>query len=291
MATDRSKKARALAKKSENFVMLANKYSPSKHIVGTTSKKSQVDISNWIIYEKIDGVRAIFDKGQLYSRNGNKLYAPKEFLDLCKCYKQDLILDGELVHKDGFQTTVSIVKDQSKKATWEYWKNIKYVVFDYKTEQKFDFSFRAFNLAVNVNDQNPDNIGILKPIATVKTKKTIAHQLKIIENKGGEGLMLRNPKGTYELGRSWDLLKVKSFLDEEVTVLKHINGEGKHKDRLGKLVCKRDNGIEFECGTGFTDEERENPPAVGSRITIKYFEETDGGVPRFPIFITERSYD
>lgn len=287
MVTQRSLKAKALADKSKNYVMLAHGYNPSKHVVSDPTKK-QVDVSGWQISEKIDGVRAIYEKGTLYSRNGNKLYAPAEFLVNCKT-KDNLVLDGELVHADGFQTTVSVVKDQSKKATWEYWNKITYVVFDYKTDKKHTYEDRLDKLKNNIDTRL--NITILPPITTVKTDKTIAHQLKLIENKGGEGLILRNPKGLYEVGRSWDLLKVKTFIDTEATVLQHIAGEGKHANRLGKLVCKLDNGIEFECGTGFTDEERENPPAIGARITVKYFDLTESGKPRFPIFITERSYE
>jgi len=288
MTTDRSLKAKALADKAKNYVMLAHGYRPDKHVIKDPIKK-QVDISGWHVSEKIDGVRAIYDGGTLYSRNGNKLYAPDQFLSLCKT-KDKLTLDGELVHLDGFQTTVSIVKDQSKKATWEYWSKIIYVVFDYKTTKKITYEDRLTKLKENDLDTT-FNISILEPITTVKTEKTIAHQLKIIENKGGEGLILRNPKGLYEVGRSWDLLKVKSFVDVEATVLQHVQGEGKHANRLGKLICKLDNGIEFECGTGFTDEERENPPVIGSTITVKYFDLTDSGKPRFPIFITERSYE
>lgn len=287
MATDRSLKAKALANKSKNYVMLAHKYDPDKHVLNP-SKKKHVNIYGWHVSEKIDGVRAIYDNGVLYSRNGNKLYAPDEFLACCKT-KGKLTLDGELVHLHGFQTTVSIVKDQSEKATWEHWSQIVYVVFDYKTDKCTSYEHRLQKLKEQITLSN--NITILEPLTTVKSDKTIPHQLKIIENKGGEGLMIRNPNSFYELGRSWDLLKVKSFIDTEAIVIKHIQGEGKHANRLGKLVCKLDNGIEFEVGTGFTDQEREDPPKIGSTITVKYFDLTDSGKPRFPIYITERNYE
>jgi DNA ligase-1 len=41
-------------------------------------------------------------------------------------------------------------------------------------------------------------------------------------------------------------------------------------------------------GTGFSDAERENPPAVGSLITFRYQELSDGGVPRFPSYVGVR---
>jgi DNA ligase-1 len=47
-------------------------------------------------------------------------------------------------------------------------------------------------------------------------------------------------------------------------------------------------GTRFSVGTGFSDKERENPPPVGSIITFRYQELSDGGVPRFPSFVGVR---
>ena len=44
-------------------------------------------------------------------------------------------------------------------------------------------------------------------------------ELVAVEKLGGEGLMLREPKSIYAHGRSHQLLKVKSFHDEEGTVV------------------------------------------------------------------------
>jgi DNA ligase-1 len=48
---------------------------------------------------------------------------------------------------------------------------------------------------------------------------------------------------------------------------------------------KLEDGTSFSLGTGFSDRERENPPAIGSKVTFRYQELTDGGVPRFPSFV------
>jgi DNA ligase-1 len=45
------------------------------------------------------------------------------------------------------------------------------------------------------------------------------------------------------------------------------------------------NGTQFSIGTGFSDAERHSPPSVGSIITFRYQELSDGGVPRFPSFV------
>ena len=59
-------------------------------------------------------------------------------------------------------------------------------------------------------------------------------------------------------------LKVKRFHDAEARVIGHLPGAGRHKGRLGALAVVLPDGTEFAVGTGFTDAQREQPPAVGS---------------------------
>ena len=120
----------------------------------------------------------------------------------------------------------------------------------------------------------------------------VAHlrtELDRIEALGGEGLMLRQPGSHYEAGRSHTLLKVKRFHDTEACVIEHLPGAGRHRGRLGALLVSLANGTQFHVGTGFSDAQRENPPPVGSTITFRYQELTDGGVPRFPSFVRVRT--
>lgn len=113
-------------------------------------------------------------------------------------------------------------------------------------------------------------------------------ELARVESLGGEGLMLRRPGSVYEVGRSDSLLKVKTFHDAEATVIGHQAGAGKHKGRLGALLVQLADGTKFSVGTGFSDAERSAPPAVGSVITFRYQELSDGGVPRFPSYVGVR---
>src|SRR5204863_9059272 len=85
--------------------------------------------------------------------------------------------------------------------------------------------------------------------------------------------------------RSSTLLKVKRFHDPEARILKHLEGAGRHKPRLGALFVELADGTTFSVGTGFSDKERERPPAVGSTITFRYQELSEAGVPRFPSFV------
>ena len=66
--------------------------------------------------------------------------------------------------------------------------------------------------------------------------------------KGGEGIMLRQPKSLYENCRSHTLLKVKFFHSEEAKVTRHEKGSGRCQDMCGKIHCVLPNGVEFKIG-------------------------------------------
>ncbi len=111
-------------------------------------------------------------------------------------------------------------------------------------------------------------------------------RLKATEQAGGEGLMLHKADSIYRGQRSNDLLKVKSSEDAEARVLAHMPGQGKHAGKLGALWVETPEGVRFKLGTGFTDAERSNPPAIGSWVTYRFRGTHAGsGAPRFASFL------
>jgi DNA ligase-1 len=100
--------------------------------------------------------------------------------------------------------------------------------------------------------------------------------------------MLRQPGSTYVAGRSTTLLKVKTFHDAEAVVVGHQAGAGRHQGRMGALLVRLPDGTDFAIGTGFSDRERQSPPAIGATVTFRYQELSDMGVPRFPSWIGVR---
>lgn len=235
------------------------------------------DPEDWWMSEKLDGVRALWDakKKQFITRLGNVYFAPDWFIKGLP----NVDLDGELwMGRKMFQRCISIVRRQDKSKDWEA---IRYLVFD---EPSHGGPFEDRLASVNKKLQK-------HPYALVHEHQRcngIGHlkdELAKVESIGGEGLMLRKPKSLYEPNRSMTLLKVKSFTDEDATVIGHEPGKGKHKGRLGALRVKLPNGVEFSVGTGLSDAERASPPAIGVLVKVKYQELTDGGVPRFPSYL------
>ncbi len=238
------------------------------------------DLSGWWMSEKLDGVRAYWDGQQFLSRQGNLFHAPDWFIDKFP----DIPLDGELwIDRRKFQRTVSIVRRQDKN---ELWKEVRYLVFDAPSATG-GFEERARIVRESLAEHSPQYARphehqLCKDVACLRA------ELSRIESLGGEGLMLRQPNSRYESGRSATLLKVKSFRDAEAIVIAHQGGAGKHKGRLGALQVRLADGTEFSVGTGFSDRERDNPPAIAATVTFRYQELSEAGVPRFPSYVGVR---
>jgi len=237
----------------------------------------QLDPSGWWMSEKLDGVRAYWDGKQFLSRLGNVYHAPDWFLAGLPAYP----LDGELfLARKSFQKTIAIVRRQDKS---EHWKLIKFLIFDAPA------SAGPFEDRLRMLEGFGSHVYAAIHAHTRCTGLShMKDELARIEALGGEGLMLRQPQSQYVVGRSATLLKVKSFRDDEAVVIDHQAGAGRHKGRLGALVVRLASGIEFSIGTGFSDQERENPPPIGATVVFRYQELSDGGVPRFPSFASVR---
>ncbi len=237
------------------------------------------DPTGWWMSEKMDGVRAYWDGENFISRLGNVYHAPAWF-------KKGLgtePLDGELfVGRGQFQQTVSVVRRQDMSDDWEH---VRYVVFDApKVPGTFEERLEYLKQHCNIWTRHK-LCGQEKCQGVEHLKEALAKMNKA----GGEGLMLRKPGSLYEAGRSTTLLKVKTFYDAEATVVGHSPGKGRHKGRLGALECKMPDGTLFSVGSGLSDKERDNPPAIGAVITYHYQELTKDGVPRFPTYMRERT--
>lgn len=102
---------------------------------------------------------------------------------------------------------------------------------------------------------------------TKKGHEEMARMLKESLQNGGDGLMLKDPKGVYEKKRSKYWMKLKPYVDVTVKITGFYEGEGKNKGRLGGVIGEgndldpRSNtykNIKTECGGGWSDELRED---------------------------------
>ena len=256
-------------------------WSAPPNLMLANSYHDDIDLSQYWVSEKLDGVRAYWNGSQLISRQGNAFTAPEWFIaDFPKTP-----LDGELwLGRGDFEALSGAVRKTSPVDS--EWRKIRFMVFDMPT-QEGDFNQRLEKLRNLFAAKHSPYIELVAQ-EKLPNPNALMHRLEEIVNAGGEGLMLHLGSAPYRAMRSDDLLKLKRYDDAEATVLAHIAGAGKYQGMMGALLVKTSAGTEFKIGTGFNDAQRRNPPPVGSEITYRYRGVTKNGTPRFASFLRIR---
>jgi DNA ligase 1 len=243
--------------------------------------ESGTNVQQFLVSEKFDGVRAIWDGKVLRTRAGNVIHAPEWYV---KDFPQTA-LDGELwLARGQFDALSGAVRKEVP--IDDEWRSISYLIFELPNAEGA-FEARAKRIVEIVKQVN---IPHLKAVAQfrVKNEAELKARLKKVVANGGEGLMLHRADALYITGRSDALLKLKPLFDAEATVVAHTPGKGKHKGKLGALIVETPEGVRFKLGTGFSDAQRENPPKIGSLVTYTYRDKTPSGKPKFASFLRER---
>jgi DNA ligase-1 len=238
-------------------------------------------LSDYWVSEKYDGIRGYWDGCQLLSRSGKVLNPPAWFVEGWPSTP----FEGELWAGLGqFEQAASVI--QQKQAPDDEWRAIRFMVFDVLTPQT------SFTERIALYQAMVKQIG--KPwVQAVAQSQTQSHsalktQLQKTVQVGGEGLVLHRGNSLYQNGRNGDVLKVKPHEDAEAKVVGYEAGQGKHAQRTGALWVETPQGLRFKLGSGLSDAQRENPPAVGQWVTYRYRGLTDKGVPRFANFVRIR---
>jgi len=242
---------------------------------------ADIDPTPYLISEKYDGVRGLWDGQTLRSRAGNVIAAPAWFIS--RLPKQSL--DGELwIARGQFEKVSGAVRKATPQD--DEWRQIKYMVFELPNAPgTFAERYQQIN---RVTAQ----AGFAQLIAVEQFRLTdnAALKRKLVEivRAGGEGLMLHRADALYVTGRNDALLKLKPLDDAEATVTCYVAGKGKYEGQMGALQVKTADGKRFQIGTGFTDAVRANPPAIGTLVTYTYRGLTKNGLPRFASYLRVR---
>jgi len=264
--------------------------------------KKPVDWSEKVfIQPKLDGVRCIFTKDGAYSRTG------KEFKNLAHI-KYDLtdyfrkhpnsVLDGELYNhalKNDFEKIISLVRKQkpTDQDAREAEDLVQYHVYDtiaegVDYEDRFNWLTRYLPIAATMTL-------IKNTVVESQDEAKMLHDVHLAQ--GYEGSMLRLNK-PYEQKRSYNLQKFKDFSDTEATIVGYEAGKGKFTGLIGKFFMQDDDGNEFGCpiGKGYNFADRKSildnvHDYIGQRATFTYFQRTQAGSYRHPLFKTLRNYE
>ncbi len=109
---------------------------------------------------------------------------------------------------------------------------------------------------------------------------------ELVEMGGFDGLILRDPEGTWEAGRgtTGEIVKLKRVLSFDLACTGWAGGKGKHAGRMGAISVMF-NGKLMSVGTGFTDAEREDPTQfVGRIVEVEAMDYSSDGLLREPRF-------
>jgi DNA ligase-1 len=240
-----------------------------------------VPLEAYWLSEKYDGLRAYWDGQRLLTRGGDTIVAPLWFT---AGWPTDP-MDGELWAGRGqFEEALSTVRLQTPDEG--AWRRIRFMVFDLPAHPgPFTERIAAYHRIVSRLDQ-PWVRAV--PQERVSSHAALMARLDRMVKDGGEGLMLHRGDAPYRALRGDDLLKVKTHEDAEARVIAHLPGQGRHAGRMGALQVETPEGLRFRLGTGFTDVQRERPPAVGEWVTYRFRGRNASGVPRFASFVRVR---
>lgn len=252
----------------EPYVALASEY------------ESGLPLNHYWMSEKLDGIRAIWTGKALLTRKGKLIHAPDWFLKMLP----DFAIEGELwCGRERFNLVQSTVLDQVPDE--QRWRQVRFMLFDMlDADETWSFALRYRKLADWVEKNDAANVGYIEQREIASEHALLAH-LDSVTNAGGEGVMLRRIDSLYRPGRTDDLIKVKKYQDAEAKVIGYKTGTGKYQGLMGSILVQAESGVTFYIGSGFTDEQRKYPPAIGDVVTYRFNGYTNNKLPRFARFM------
>lgn len=258
------------------------------------------------VQPKLDGIRCLVYSAHLdvpvfVSRKGKEFEHLTHIAEVLKpALKEEKgwILDGELYSDTlDFQTITSIVR--KSKVRHERIHEIKYHIYDCfepGVDRPCEYRMVQLRRMYEACGKSPHDPVVLVPTTEINSKEEVILELEAHEQKGYEGIMLRNKWGLYEQDRrSENLQKVKSFMDEEFEIIGGKEGKGKFEG-MCIFRCKTKDGKEFDVMPKGDKALRRSyltnlKNHLGQLLTVKFFEYTVDGVPRFPVGLAIRDFE
>lgn len=252
--------------------------------------------------KKQDGFRVLIhwtpDKVKVFSRGQQDVTLTTEgLINRHLHFDRDTILDGQIIHRDGFQQVTKIIRRKSK--FQQFLEGLRLVIFDvvYFGTPVLDRPYRERRALLQqlVPALLPPS-GPFRP----QDAAAVVHQAT---QQGWEGVMVKDLAAPYTLGRrtkSWYKLKGE-FRELDVAVLGYEEAEG-HKSGVGSFILGIRHGPSLETigkvGTGFTDDARRvllqalstpEPTCTVKFQSISVSPRTQSGYAlRFPVFVRMR---
>ena len=262
------------------------------------------------IQPKLDGVRCVIqyerrtqpreDVVVAYSRTGKEWKNIDHILKELKPFFQknpSIILDGELYNhdlKDNFEKIISLVRKTkpTNEHRLESAKMVQFHCYDMIDKTKTFEERMAF-----IYKKLEESYCITNVTTTRVFKHEEALNIHHDENlkNGYEGSIVRT-NDTYHCNRSHNLRKFKDFHDTEAKLISWVEGKGKRVGTIGKFMAVDADGNEFGMPVMdnfkyLQDNFEHMKGYVGKTATFTYFERTNKGSYRHPLFKCIRDYE
>jgi DNA ligase-1 len=252
-------------------------------------KPEKIDWSSAYVQPKLDGHRALYSDGVLYSRQGKVLDLPHIVEAIEAAGIEDMHLDGELyIHGKSLQEMSKLIKKHRPESLY-----IEYHIYDQIGDAPFIDRIASLGTSV---PQWPA-ITRLKAVPTHQVS-SLDHLMEFhayYRDRGYEGTMLRFGDDHYQDGkRSRTLLKMKEFQDEEFEIVgvnegkPYVTEQGTF--RVPVYVCQVGNDPEKTFtvtapGTMYEKDEHwtHRQEAIGHFLTVKFHYYSEAGIPQLPV--------
>jgi DNA ligase 1 len=244
---------------------------------------------------KLDGIRCIASEGRLTSRTGKPIVSCPHILKALRpifLQQPDLLLDGELyTHNlsNDFNTITSIVRT-SKPTQYDLLRSseqIQYWIYDQINGDTFRKRFAE--LCVLFSTCGAESI-VLVPTFFVSSVEELDYQYESFLKHNYEGQIVRQD-APYQHKRSKYLLKRKEWQSAEYPIRGFIEGEGNLTGHLGSFILP---GFTASYKAPWSEKKRvwnNQAQYLNKLATVKYFNLTPDGIPRFPVVVAVRDYE
>jgi len=256
------------------------------------------------------------------TRNGKPIESIPHILESLRGFfiaNPTAVLDGELYShefRDNFNKITSLVRKQKpirlegdtdksflakerefnarleeSKEAIEYWVYDAPCIGLYKENVKFSLRFDQVLLEL----QEKNHV-VVVPTAEVNSFNNLDTLYELYISEGYEGQMVRK-NFAYENKRSTSLLKRKEFQDAEYRVIDIDEGNGNRSGTAKHLVLwcdkkKTQFNSNIKGSFEYLEEILKNKQEyIGKKATIRFFQLTPDGIPRFPFAVGFRDYE
>jgi len=228
----------------------------------------------------------------------------------------DFTIDGEVVFINHETGRIEFTPCQRRCSTSDFARV-------YFLQQQFPIVFMAFdmikcmgenvtqrrllerkNLLRNLLATSPD---ALKTIRYVPHRHNLEPFFEEVRKQEGEGIIIKDLNSRYQHERSYSWLKIKNWRFEICDIAGYTPGQNARHGLFGSLVLARNGRFRGCVGSGFNDRELRKikdmltdapkisrpfdirepyfPVKTSLQVEVKYYQATENGVLRFPVFV------